>query len=495
MSNPTPKPPSFSAASRWRIGFDMVLRTLLVLAVVVMANYLGTRFYHRYYLSSQTRVALAPRTLNVLHSLTNRVAVTLYYDRTADFYPDILALLHEYVAASKYISLRMVDYGRDAGEAELVKQEYPQIQSGKDLVIFDYSGRVKVVPGALLTSSETKLKSAHPSKSDPQKPELEFERRPVTFNGEQAFTTVLLSLANPQPLKAYFVEGHKGPSLTDSDKLGYQKFAAVLQENYITNAPLSLGNAPVPTDCNLLIIAGPEKPFDDVEAQQIGQYLDEGGRLMVLLNCLSQGKPTGLEALMQKWDVGVADDVAQDAEHTESTHDIVVNTYGKHPIVDSLSQVQLQVYSPRVIYKLSQPSAAGTALQVDQLFYTSPGGTLLVNRAEPPHQYPLACAVEQKPVAGVTHPRGNTRMVVVGDDIFLGNYYLNIDGNRDFLNASLNWLCDRPQLVAGIGPRPVSDFRLVITKHQRHQLGWLLLGALPGTVLGLGWLVWLVRRR
>ena len=54
--------PSFSPASRWKIGFDMVLRTVLVLAVMVMLNYLGAQFFHRFYFSSQTRVSLSSRT-------------------------------------------------------------------------------------------------------------------------------------------------------------------------------------------------------------------------------------------------------------------------------------------------------------------------------------------------------------------------------------------------------------------------------------------------
>ena len=41
----TPKPqPSFSPGRRWKIGFDVVVRTALVLAVVVMVNYLGAQF-------------------------------------------------------------------------------------------------------------------------------------------------------------------------------------------------------------------------------------------------------------------------------------------------------------------------------------------------------------------------------------------------------------------------------------------------------------------
>ena len=306
---------------------------------------------------------------------------------------------------------------------------------------------------------------------------------------------MLLALANPQPLKAYFLQGHGEPSLTDSGNVGYQKFASVLAQNYITNTNLNwVGNAGVPMDCNLLIIAAPDHALSEAELQQIGQYLREGGRLLVLFNYASQGHPTGLEEILKSWGVGVVDDIAQDADHTISTRDIVVDQFGHHPVVNSLSQVQLQLYLPRPIIKLP-PNQSANAPQVDELFATSAGGTLLGNRNEPPHNYPLACAVEQKPVAGAANPRGNTRIVVVGDSVFLGNYYIDSGGNRDFLNAAVNWLCDRSPLLEGIGPRPVTEFRLQITQHQQRQLRWLLLAALPGGVLVLGWLVWLVRRK
>ena len=84
-ANPNP-PLSFSSGRRWKIGFDVVLRTVLVLAVVVMANYLGGLFPQRFYLSSQTRIHISSRTADVLRSVTNHVVVTLYYDTQDDFY-------------------------------------------------------------------------------------------------------------------------------------------------------------------------------------------------------------------------------------------------------------------------------------------------------------------------------------------------------------------------------------------------------------------------
>ena len=87
---PTQFKPSFSRHRKWRFGFDAALRTAVVFAVVVMVNYLGRRYYHRQFLSEQTRIQLSSRTINVLNALTNQVKVTLYYDKDDRLYPDVL---------------------------------------------------------------------------------------------------------------------------------------------------------------------------------------------------------------------------------------------------------------------------------------------------------------------------------------------------------------------------------------------------------------------
>jgi hypothetical protein len=104
-------------------------------------------------------------------------------------------------------------------------------------------------------------------------------------------------------------------------------------------------------------------------------------------------------------------------------------------------------------------------------------------------------AVEQKPVPGVANPRGTTRMIVAGDSFFLNNRQIESLANRDFAGYAVNWLLDRTVLLDGIGPRPVTEFRLTMTRDQQKTVRWLLLGALPGAVLLFGGLVWLARRK
>jgi hypothetical protein len=482
--------PSFSAASRWQIGLDVALRTALVLAVMVMVNYLGSRFYHRFFLSAQTSVKLSSRTVTALHSVTNAVKVTLFFDTAnEEFYPDIVALLNEYRAVNKNISIRTVDYVQDPGEAEKVKAQYKLAGAdNKDLVIFDCNDRVKTVSGAAITQ--------YTLEQVPNEKEREFRKKPVAFSGEKIFTAMLMALQNAQPLRAYFLQGHGEPSLTDNGNFGYLKFASVLQQNSIVVTNLELPDtAEIPMDCNLLVIAAPAAAFADSELQKIGQYLAQGGRLLLLFDYASLKHPTGLEEILRRWGINVLADIVQDPQNTITGQDIKVRSFGDHPVVNSLADFSLQLVLPRPVEKINLPNPPVNAPEVTQLALTGPNATLTGDRSDPPRSYSLIAAAEQKPTPGVANLRGNTRLIVAGDSIFLGNYYIEGGANRDFLNSAANWLLDRPQLIEGIGPRPITEFRLLMTQHQQQQLRWLLLGALPGGVLFFGWLVWLVRRQ
>ena len=492
-TEPSPQPPSFSPRNRWKIGFDLCARTLLVLAAAVMLNFIGAQFFHRFYLSSRTRVQLYPRTLSVVHSLTNQVKVTLYYDRGDDFYPDIVALLKEYQAANPKISFQTVDPVRNPGEAEEVKAQYRLNTSGdKNLIIFDAGrGRVQICSGdALIQHAPTGISE-----------DKKIIFGPVAFRGEEMFTAALLALQRSSPFKAYFLQGDGEPSLTDSGDFGYMKFGEVLAQNYIAVANLELSAArDVPADCNLLIYIAPgvpTAPLPGTELQEIDQYLAQGGRLLVLFNYTSSRYPTGLEPILQRWGVNVVADFVRDPEHTMTGDDIKVTLFGHHPAVDPLAGngLALQIIRPRPVIAIKAGNSSADAPQVTELAFSSDSSVLDGDPAAPPRRYPLIAAVEQKNTAGIVNTRGTTRIIVAGDSIFLGNHYIAGGSNGDFLGYAVNWLLDRTQLLEGIGPQPVTEFRLLMTRLQQREIRWLLLGALPGAVLLLGGLVWLARRK
>jgi len=492
---------SFSPASRWRIGLDKVVRTLLVLAVVVMLNYLGTQFFHRFYLSSQTRIALSSRTLTILHSITNQMVITLYYDtRDANnFYPTLYALADEYHAANRNIVVRTVDYERNPGDAEKVKEEYnlpgaadsPNAPPSKDLVIFACGDHHDYVPGEAIVKVE--LQRTAPE--DPNQKELQFRKKPIAFNGEIMFTSKLLALAHTEPLHAYLLQGHGEASLTDKTDPGYAKFGLALAQNdvLVTNLEL-LGDMDVPADCSLLIIAAPIRALDTTELQKIDRYLAQGGRLFALFNYASLNVTTGLEPILQRWGVNVVPGYVKDPQSL-GEQVVVVRNFNAKSFVNPLTQLALEMVLPRPISKVDWANPPANPPAVDELAFSSSESTLAGDPAASPQSYPLIAAIEEKPVAGVAKPRGSTRIVVAGDSLFLDNQLIDAAADRDFVNYAANWLLDRQELLAGINSQPVNEYRLMLTRSQGQRLDWLLLGALPGGVMIIGWLVWLVRRK
>jgi len=484
--------PSFSPGRKWSAGISVVLGCIALLAIVVMANYISRNyFFHRAFLSSQTRVQLSAQTLGLLKSITNDVRITLYYDKADSMFNTIAALATEYRLANPKISVETVDYTRDTVTAQKIKAKYElDAPTDKDLIIFDCGGRVKRIPGEALT--ETQLEPVANAR------EREFRRKPVAFKGEMMFSAMLLAVTSPQPLNAYYLVGHgEHPAEKEDDEFDYLKFISLVQQNYVRVMGLSLlGTNQVPPDCNLMIIAGPKATIPEVELDKIENYLESGGRLLVLFNYASADKVTGLEALLAKWGVSVGNSTIKDENHSYlgRGQDIVISGFAKHPVVNPLQMSGIHMILPRPVSVNAAASAAADAPKVVELAYTTSEAVLVQQPGVAPTNYPVAVAVEKGAVPGTSTDQATTRIVVVGDSLLFVNGMINNLANRDFASYAMNWLLDRTQLLKGLGPRPVLEHKLVMTHTQMNSAQWILLGGLPGAFLLLGALVWLRRR-
>ncbi len=484
--------PSFSLSRKWGIGLQVGFVLFVVMAVVVMLNYLSRDYFLRLHLSTQSKAPLSARTMRFLQTMTNQVKVTLYYDRDEPFYSTILELLNEYHLHNSRISLHVVDYQRDPGAAQQLKSKYPFLAAptAKNLVIFDCEGHgIQPIDGKALVKSVL----------EPIEGEKEptFAHRPVTFEGERAFTACLLKVTSPHPLKAYFLRGHGEHDPENAqDDLGYRKFISVLNENYVQAEFLSLLTTNVPSDCNLLVIAGPTVAFSTNELDKIQEYLKQGGRLMALFNspALRRGQ-TGLEQLLTSWDVEVTTNVVTDPDRHTSKYDLVVQTFSPtHPAVNPLLKSELQLILPRVVGRLRSKPRPADPTQVEELAFSGPNAFVESTPTER-RAFPLMVAAEKGAIEGVVTERGSTRIIVVGDSTFLDNQMIVWAANRDFAGYAVNWLLDRPQLLDDVGPKPVTTYRLTMTHSQLQAAVWMLLGGMPASALAVGGLVWLRRRK
>jgi hypothetical protein len=497
MANRSSIRASFSRLDRWAIGLNVLLSVVALLTIVVLVNYLASRHSVRLRWGGETSAPLSPLTRGLLETLTNRVKVMVFYDPDpqSTVFQLVKGLIAEYQLACPRITVEYVDYLRDPSRAAEVKGQYRLPASADaDLVIFDHGGVFQVVRDKEL-SDYSDLSEV-------------FQGEPIrrtAFKGEQAFTSALINVTDPRPFRAYYLLGHGEHDPTSEDPtLGYRKFASVLLEKKIVLSPLSLRTNDVPDDCQLLIVAGPRYPLPPAELRRLGAYVSTGGRALILLpNPLQPGvRRSGVEEWLLDGGVEVGDNLVTDPAQADANAPQVLLTsqFGRHPVVRPLQGARVGLVMPRSVRRQAGSPRRAEAAKVEELAFTSPEGKAWSQvrdgrgTVETNGVLPLMVAVEKGTIAGISPDRGSTRLVVAGESLFLANAMIDIEANRDFASLAINWLLDRRQLLE-IGPRPIREYRVTLSKPQMRTVRWILLVALPGSVLLLGLGVWVRRRR
>lgn len=496
MGDPKHSTSGFSRWRRWSIGAQVVLAALALLAIVVMVNYLSSRHHMRFHGSEGYRQDLSPLTRHLLLSLTNEVAVTVFFDpEESSLFPEVRSLLEEYNAVTDQVQVEYVDYGRNRGRAEFLLSQY-RITSSTDtlLVVFDTAGR----PPRIVREKElSDYDFSGALQGEPV--------RRIGFKGEQFFTSALLTLIEARPIQAYALMGHGEASLDNADAPdGYSQFVALLSGKNIQVKPLELRTNGVPADCELLLVGGPRYRVPPDEVETIDRYLRSGGRALILL--LSSARPgvrsSGLEDMLRRWGVRVLEGLVVDQSQSQAgdTRVLLTGRFGDHPVVRPLEGARLGLIMPAGVLPAAPPGQQPEGTKVEPLAYTTESGMVVTptNGGQGVVQtngtIALAVAVERGTIAGVAPDRGAARLVVVGEASFLGNQLFEFEANQDFGGLAVNWLLDRQQLLQ-LGARPIHEYQLNLTSTQLHGAAWMLLGVLPGCALFLGLVVWLRRRR
>jgi hypothetical protein len=489
-----PSPTGFTRSQRWLTMVNLLAGTLALAAVLVMVNYLAAGHFKRFHWNNLASFKLSPLSQRVAQSLTNDVTISIFFNQAnhGDVYTMVCGMLKEYQDANpQHIHVVNVDEERDFGEARALLERLHLLGSARrNFVAFESKGQTPATFG--------ELELVHLNASD-----LANIRRDA-FLGEIYFTSYIFNVNNPEPKKAYFLTGHgeRDPGDPAGQKAGPGKdgvatLAAILKiEAGCDWGVLSLqGTNKIPADCQLLIIASPEKLMQNYSSNELAliqdYLLNNNGRLLALLNV-----DMGLNPLLLKnWGVFVDTNIVQDLDPNyrigTSGFEALIHDV-PNPIVVPLvaGRMTLQMYAPHPVFNTNNSTnTRPDAPAVDYLAGTSPSGTEGVHKGT----FPLIASIQH----GMINERNGTRIVVAGDADFLDDQLIdNPPGaNHYFARQALNWLLQRPNLVlAGLGPRPIIEYRISVPKAQLFEARWLFLAVMPGSALFLGFLVWLRRR-
>jgi ABC-type uncharacterized transport system involved in gliding motility auxiliary subunit len=437
---------------------------IIVLAVLVVANFLANRYNKTFDATANKRFTLSDQTKKAFGDLKQDVTIQ-YFDQATNMTAG-KDLLDRYALLSPKVHVEYID---------ILKK--PQLARAANI---SKEGTAVIVNG-------TKKEEAK------------------TFD-EEGVTGALIRTLKGGERTVCVVAGSGEHRIDDSSPDGFTDFQTVVQkDNYKVKSINLLEKAEIPADCTLVVVGGPSGDYVQPVVDAIKKYTEGGGRALFMLDPpLKIGRKEisdndALTAALSDWGVTAEKDLVLDDNPVSQLVGVgpevpLITSYESHPIVNDLAGKATGFPVAR-----SLEVKEGAKAKLTKLFSTSKNSfsTFDLHSAEikvdpaKDKKGPFALAVAGTLDTGKQNSQG--RFVVVGNSRWASNSFLRFNGNRNLLLNMLNWLSSDEDLIS-IRPKEQEDRRINLTRAQFLTLRAVSQFILPLIVIIGGVMVWWRRR-
>lgn len=320
----------------------------------------------------------------------------------------------------------------------------------------------------------------------------------VRAPSEPRISAAIQRLQRSQDRQLLFLTGHGERSLLGEANHDLGSFGSqLLQRGHRVEALKPGAVEQIPSDAEMLVIAGPRAEWLPGVRQMVLDYLSEGGNLLWLVD---DGDGDRLQFLFEYLGLDllpgtVVEPRAEQLLGVDDPRFLVTDDYAEHPALSRLQGVSLLVAA----HALDIPDP-------DRGWHLRP-----LLRSEARHwnevtdvdnpRYDAEAGEQRGPLAlGLSLSRqldnggGEQRIVVLGDADLLSNAYLGNGANLDLGLALVDWVGSAEQAGLAAG-RASQDQRLQLDQPWLLAMGAAFLLVLPGLYLGIAGLLWWRRRR
>lgn len=461
MASPNSKNPLHTRQARY--GATALLYTAIVIAALVLVNWLANRYNKSIDTTSNKQFTLSPETKKIIKNLKSDATIT-YIDAASGF-NQAKGLLDRYANLSPKIHVRYIDY------------------KTQPVIARSYGLRF---PGTAYVEIGSRREEA----------------KSVTEEGiTSAFLKDLKGVR-----KVCFVTGSREHQLDDTSDNGLSRFKTVLErDNYEVDPLTLLDKTEVPGDCKVLVVAGPQLNYTANEVTAIKNYVEHGGRAMFLMDPpldfghTQVAQNDALDNLLASWGVTLDKDLVLEENPMGQLFGFgpevpLVSTYDSHPIVNDLkgSATGFPLSRSLEVKNTDKTTVSKLFSTTDRAIATTKLSSNQVNPNDPTNKKgPFVLGAAGTYNTG--NPNDPGRFVVIGSSGFVDNAMLGFQANRDLAVNAANWLSSDEDLIS-IRPKTPEDRRLNVTQRQMNIFIYSILIALPLLIIISGISIFLKRR-
>ncbi len=457
-------------ASQWlkarqtKYGAYAGIYLLVVLAILVVVNFLANRYNKSFDTTSNKRYSLSEQTQKIVKGLKQNATIT-YYNQSTHF-QEGKDLLDEYANLSTKIHVAYVDPDKS-----------PELARAAGIRNF---GTAVVQVGA--------------------KKEI---AKDMT---EEGITGAFIRDLKGTTRTVCFVTGSGEHQIDNTERDGLSHFKdLVARDEYQAKSIDLLQTAQVPADCTTVVIAGPTHDYQQPEIDAIKNYVEGGGRAFFMLDPPIQFGNSAISAndaltnVLQSWGVTLDKNMILDLNPVGQLAGlgpqvVLVTSYASQPIVSDMRGSAVGIPLSRSV------EIKDTGKTSVQKLFDSSGSSLATSNLSSP-QVTVADPQNRKgpftiAAAGTYNtgkPNSEGRFVVIGSSSWAANRFLGFNGNGDLALNAVNWLSSDEDLIS-IRPKPPEDRRITMTRAQLILVRTVSQFVLPLIVVIAGTMVWWKRR-
>ena len=286
--------------SRLLLRLQALLFAMLFIGIIAMLAWLSSRYVYQADWTSGARNSVSADTRKFLDSMDQPVSISAFVRDEGLVRDQIRDLVGSYQRFKDDISLEFIN-----PDTQPARVRELGIASGGEIVI-RYQDRSENIQ----TLSEQQLSNA------------------------------LLRLTRKQQRWVVFLSGHGERPPEGETNYGLGMFTQELERKGLQIQTVNLAESLIPSNTNLLVIAGPRVDLLPGEVKKLQRYTEQGGNLLWLAE---PGNLQGLQPLAEQLDIdllpGVVVDAATEMFGIDNPTFVVVTGYPRHDITSEMTAV------------------------------------------------------------------------------------------------------------------------------------------------------------
>ena len=458
--------------NKFKYARDSYLTTILIVAIVVMVNFIAARHFIKIDLTKNQIYAVSDASKQIMNSLNDIVTVKVFF---SDKLPPDLFAVEQYVGDTLD---ELSSYSKGNLSIRFLKPEDPNIK--KEAL----SLGIPQIQMNVIEKDKLEVKNG-------------FLGIAVTYGGKTEIMPVVQNILNVEydlisAVKKViatktpaigFIAGHNEPKLTSDIISGSQGdsfnlLSKTLSKNYKVSS-VNLQSGDRLDNLDTLVIAGSKTKFTDDELKTIDKFVISGGNLVVLLDVINVSaelqtseSEVNLDKLLKNQGVEIENKLVLDTSNERATFSqgymnfiipysfwvkgVNKNFNKSNPVVSNLNSIAMPWVSP---LKISNKEGVKSTILInttkDAWIQESPynlnPNAIQVSGTK--NQYPLAVLLEGKITSafGQTNDKNGKsgRILVVGNSRFITDRFIKLyNQNLIFTMNAIDFLTLDESLIS-----------------------------------------------